>query len=140
MISSCTMILVQDSICARISETGGGINPYGYISNPLKYVDPLRLYTLYRAVFENEYNDARAVGHLRKAPMGYEFGKLFATTYEDAYNFGTKLSQFEPNSAFKVLTVEVPDHIVGTEFYADGMKAVSIDSEYLDELKILDWC
>ncbi len=70
--------------------------------------------------------------------MGYEFGKLFATTYEDAYNFGTKLSQFEPNSAFKVLTVEVPDHVVGTESDADGMKAVSIEhSEYLDELKIL---
>ncbi|HCM2699702.1 TPA: hypothetical protein N3D89_004661 [Salmonella enterica subsp. enterica serovar Yaba] len=127
-------------LCTDPAKLAGGIDPYGDVSNPLKYIDPLGLYTLYRAVFENEYNDARTVGHLRKAPMGYEFGKLFATTYEDAYNFGTKLSQFEPNSALKVLTVEVPDHIVGTEFYADGMKAVSIDSEYLDELKILDWC
>ena len=65
----------------------------------------------------------------------YETGKLFATNYGDAVKFGELLQQWE-DTAFKVVTVEVPDDIALYKFRADGMDAVSIDNIDLDKIKI----
>ena len=127
----CGRFISQDPISIR-----GGLNLYRYAPNPLIWIDPLGLYSLFRAVFEGEYNDIISTGKLRNIPGQYETGKLFATTYEDARKFGNFLSQWESNPDFKIVEVDVPDDIKGTEFYADRMKAVSIDAADLDKLEV----
>ena len=127
----CGRFISQDPISIR-----GGLNLYRYAPNPLIWIDPLGLYSLFRAVFEGEYNDIISTGKLRNIPGQYETGKLFATTYEDARKFGNLLSQWESNPDFKIVEVDVPDDIKGTEFYADRMKAVSIDAADLDKLEV----
>ncbi|MCV5664456.1 RHS repeat-associated core domain-containing protein, partial [Escherichia coli] len=71
----CGRFISQDPISIR-----GGLNLYRYAPNPLIWIDPLGLYSLFRAVFEGEYNDIISTGKLRNIPGQYETGKLFATT------------------------------------------------------------
>lgn len=94
------------------------------------------LYSLFRAVFQAEYQDIISSGVIRNTPTGYETGKLFATTYDDATKFGNLLARWESNPDFKILEVDVPDNLKVTEFTADSMKAVAVDDADLGKLKI----
>lgn len=53
----CGRFISQDPISIR-----GGLNLYRYAPNPLIWIDPLGLYSLFRAVFEGEYNDIISTG------------------------------------------------------------------------------
>ena len=43
-------------------KLAGGVNAYRYAPNPTGWIDPLGLYSLFRAVFEGEYNDIISTG------------------------------------------------------------------------------
>ena len=91
--------------------------------------------TLFRAVSKAELDDIVEFGMRNRA--GYETGKLFATTVEDAARYGKynfKLDHI-PNTIIKV---KVPNNVMRNayRFEADFMNAVSIDSKYLQLLKV----
>ena len=90
--------------------------------------------TLYRAVSKAELDDIAANG-LRTIPGGYETGKLFATSLDDAARFGKNNFKLDgvPNHLIKV---DVPNSVMkeATNFTADGMKAVSIPANQLNKL------
>ena len=98
-------------------------------------VDVFGLFELFRAVFGAEYSDIVTNNVIRNVRGQYETGKLFATNYGDAVKFGKLLQQWQ-DTAFKVVTVEVPDDIALYKFRADGMDAVSINNIDLDKIKI----
>ena len=115
-----------------------GNNPtlYTYVRDTNIWIDPFGLYSLFRAVFAAEFNDIVSTGVLRNIPGGYETGKLFATTHSDATRFGDLLSRWETTN-FRVVEVNVPDGIKVTRFQADGMSAVSVDSNDLKKLEVV---
>ena len=122
-----------------IGLAGGNPTLYGYVRNTLLHVDIFGLYSLFRAIFENEIRDILATGMVRNMPsMGYETGKLFATTHSDAVRFGNMLSRFESNPNFRILEVNVPDNVNVTRFTADGMPAVAVDNADLSQLEIVN--
>lgn len=92
--------------------------------------------TLYRAGSKAEMDDIakngfRALG----GQNGYETGKLFATTVEDAAKFGKNNFHFDkiPNHIVKVT---VPNSVMkdAYKFRPDGMDAVSISTDSLKQL------
>ncbi|PLK42101.1 hypothetical protein C0V77_22570 [Emticicia sp. TH156] len=91
--------------------------------------------TIYRAVSQAELDDIAKFG-LRIKSGGYETGKLFAATLEEAtqfgkYNFGLDRV---PNTIIKV---RVPNRVLNgaTKFDADFMNAISIPADQLNFLK-----
>jgi RHS repeat-associated protein len=90
--------------------------------------------TLYRAASSAEVVDAAANG-VRVKSGGYETGKLFATSAEDAAQFGKNNYGLDgiPNTVTKV---NVPNSVMktATTFTADGMKAVAIPANQLQKL------
>ncbi|MCP5006436.1 MAG: RHS repeat-associated core domain-containing protein, partial [Planctomycetes bacterium] len=90
--------------------------------------------TLYRAVSKAELDDIAANG-VRTTEGGYELGKLFATTLDDAAQFGKNNFKLDavPNHLIKF---EVPNSVMksATSFTADSMKAVSIPANQLKKL------
>lgn len=91
--------------------------------------------TLYRAASHAEVADIAANG-FRTVPGGYETGKLFATNLNDATTFGKNNFKFDglPNT---LLEVSVPNSVMKSSFgfTADGMKAISIPADLLNQLK-----
>lgn len=92
--------------------------------------------SLFRAVSQAELDDI-AVNGLRTLPsLGYETGKLFATSLDDAARFGRNNFAFDkiPNH---LIRVDVPKNIMqgAYQFTADGMRAVSIPSNQLGGLR-----
>ncbi|MCP3869804.1 MAG: hypothetical protein GY703_17265 [Gammaproteobacteria bacterium] len=87
--------------------------------------------TLYRAVSKAELDDIAANG-LRTTPGGYETGKLFATSLDDAAKFGKNNFKLDGISNH-LIKVDVPNSVMkgATNFMADGMKAVSIPANQL---------
>ena len=118
-----------------IGLAGNNPNFYAYVSDSNTMVDVFGLFELFRAVFGAEYSDIVTNNVIRNVRGQYETGKLFATNYGDAVKFGKLLQQWE-DTAFKVVTVEVPDDIALYKFRAEGMDAVSIDNIDLDKIKI----
>ncbi|MWP50420.1 MULTISPECIES: RHS repeat-associated core domain-containing protein [unclassified Gilliamella] len=118
-----------------IRLAGNNPNFYAYVHDSNTMVDVFGLLELFRAVFGAEYSDIVINNVIRNVGGQYETGKLFATNYGDAVKFGELLQQWE-DTAFKVVTVEVPDDIALYKFRADGMDAVSIDNIDLDKIKI----
>ncbi|MDG5974810.1 hypothetical protein H010_06065 [Hydrogenophaga taeniospiralis CCUG 15921] len=91
--------------------------------------------TLYRAVSKAELNDIAANG-LRVTEGGYETGKLFATSLEDAAKFGKNNFKLDGIQNYLV-KVDVPKSVMDAahSFTADSMKAVSIAADQLNALK-----
>jgi len=93
--------------------------------------------TLYRAVSPAELGDISANG-FRNISTGYETGKLFATSAEDAARFGKNNFTFDgiPNT---IVQAEVPSSVMNTatHFEADAMNAVSIPAQQLPAVKSL---
>jgi RHS repeat-associated protein len=91
--------------------------------------------TLYRAVSHAEVDDIAKFGFRIKAG-GYESGKLFAPTLQEATQFGKYNFGLDgiPNTIMKV---SVPNFILnGAEkFGADGMNAISIPANQLHLLR-----
>jgi RHS repeat-associated protein len=98
--------------------------------------------TLFRAGSEAEVTDMVSNGvrnvstDVATKTSGYETGKLFATSAQDAAQFGKNNFGLDgiPNT---VVEVKVPNSVMKTAvtFEADGMKAVSIPSNQLQQIK-----
>jgi RHS repeat-associated protein len=91
--------------------------------------------TLYRAASATEVTDMASNG-VRTTSTGYETGKLFATSAQDATQFG-KFNFGLDGTPNTVVKVKVPNSVMktATTFEADGMKAVSIPSNQLQQIK-----
>ena len=93
--------------------------------------------TLFRAVSSAELTDAAANG-VRNTATGYQTGKLFATTASDAAQYGKSNFGLDgiPNTIMKV---KVPNSVMKTAYVGemDGMKAVSIPTNQLPQVKVL---
>jgi hypothetical protein len=89
--------------------------------------------TLYRAVSQGELDDI-GVNGIRNSP-GYETGKLFATTAEDAANYGRMNYGFD-KLPFTIIRTSLPKNY-STLLYRgemDLMEAVSVPSELFNHL------
>ena len=90
--------------------------------------------TLYRAVSKAELDDIAANG-VRTTAGGYETGKLFATSLDDAAKFGKNNFKLDgiPNHLIKV---DVPNSVMKNahKFRADSMDAISIPANQLNKL------
>jgi hypothetical protein len=91
---------------------------------------------LYRAVSKAEFIDIPSNGLRTIGGNSYETGKLFATTSNDAVQFGLNNYKFD-QKPFTVIKVQVSNKVMktATTFTADGMKAVSIPSNQLSNIK-----
>ena len=91
--------------------------------------------TIFRAVSKDELDDIIQYGFRTKAG-GYESGKLFAPTMEEAAKFGKNNYMYDnlPNTIMKV---KIPNSVLDDafKFSADGMDAISIPAEQLKLLK-----
>ena len=91
--------------------------------------------SLFRAVSSAELTDIGANG-LRTTAGGYETSKLFTTTAENATQFGKINYAFDgiPNT---IIEAKVPTGIMKTttSFSADGMPAVAVPAEQLQNIK-----
>jgi hypothetical protein len=91
--------------------------------------------TLYRAVSKAELDDIAQFGFRTKAG-GYETGKLFAPTLNEATQFEKANFMFDgiPNTIMKV---KVPNSVMNGayRFGADGMNAISIPANQLSLLR-----
>jgi len=87
--------------------------------------------TIYRAVSQAEVDDIANFG-FRMNSGGYETGKLFAPTFEEAAQFGKYNFGFDgiPNT---IMRARVPNNVLNnaTKFGADGMNAISIPADQL---------
>ena len=88
---------------------------------------------LYRAVSKAELDDIAANGVRNSS--GYETGKLFATSLDDAARFGKNNFKFDGVENF-IIKVKVPNSVYNNafKFETDLMKAISIPSEHLKHL------
>jgi len=91
--------------------------------------------TLFRAVSQAELTDIGANG-LRTTSGGYETSKLFTTTSENAAEFGKLNFSFDGISN-TIIEAKVPNTVMNTatEFTADGMPAIAIPAEQLQNVK-----
>ncbi|MEX2235381.1 MAG: RHS repeat-associated core domain-containing protein [Cyclobacteriaceae bacterium] len=91
--------------------------------------------TIYRAVSTAEVDDIAHFG-FRTKPGGYETGKLFAPTLQEATQFGKGNFMLDgiPNTIMKV---RVPNSVLNGahKFGADGMNAISIPANQLHLLR-----
>jgi hypothetical protein len=91
--------------------------------------------SLFRAVSSAELTDIGANG-LRTTAGGYETSKLFSTTAENATQFGKINYAFDgvPNT---IIEAKVPSSIMKTttSFSADGMPAVAVPAQQLQNIK-----
>jgi len=91
--------------------------------------------TIYRAMSTAEVDDVAKYG-FRMNAGGYETGKLFAPTLNEATQFGKYNFGLDgiPNTIMKV---QVPNNVLNgaTKFGADGMNAISIPASQLNLLK-----
>ncbi len=91
--------------------------------------------TIYRAVSKAELDDIAQFG-FRTKEGGYETGKLFAPTLQEATQFGKANFMFDgiPNTIMKV---QVPNSVLdgAYKFGADGMNAISIPANQLQFLR-----
>ncbi len=91
--------------------------------------------TVYRAVSQAEVDDIAQFG-FRNVSTGYETGKLFAPTMEEAVQFGKNNFMLDgiPNT---IMQVQVPNSVLegAYRFSADGMNALSIPSNQLNLLQ-----
>lgn len=91
--------------------------------------------TIYRAVSQAELDDIANFGFRIKAG-GYESGKLFAPTLQEATQFGKYNFGLDgiPNIIMKV---RVPNSVLNgaTKFGADGMNTISIPANHLNLLR-----
>jgi len=87
---------------------------------------------LYRAVSSAELSDISTNGLRTLGGNSYETGKQFATTSQDAANFGRNNFSFD-KEPFTVIQANMPDKVMraSTTFTADGMRAVSVPSSQL---------
>jgi hypothetical protein len=93
--------------------------------------------TIYRAVSQAELDDIALNGlRSRGGQFGYESGKLFAPTINEAAQFG--LNNFKWDGAFTIVKVGVPNSVMQNAYHfpADGMNAISISSEFLPRLTV----
>ena len=92
--------------------------------------------SLFRAVSQAELDDIALHGIRTLPRTGYETGKLFATTLDDAARFGRGNFTFDklPNH---LIRVDVPSNVMqnSLRFTADGMNAVSIPANQLGKLQ-----
>ncbi|HCD1085670.1 TPA: hypothetical protein JD645_RS15565 [Proteus mirabilis] len=86
----------------------GGINLYQYAPNPMSWVDPFGLMTLYRGMNITEYESLMKTGTWTSPPNALE-GKWFATTFDNAVIWGNKMGH--GGDTFKVVQINVPDEI-----------------------------
>jgi hypothetical protein len=87
---------------------------------------------LFRAVSDEELADVSQNGLRTGGGNSYETSKLFATTPQDASNFGRINFQFD-QKPFTIVQANMPSDVmkVSTTFVADGMKAVAVPAEQL---------
>lgn len=99
--------------------------------------------SLFRSVSQAELDDIAEHG-IRVSPdgRGYQLGKLFATTAEDAAEYGRLLQNADEARGkgrlpFHVIEVQVPNSVLDKAYFfeADGMRAVNIPAELLDQIK-----
>jgi len=91
--------------------------------------------TLFRSVAQKELDDI-ALNGLRTNPVGgYETGKLFATTADDASKW-SKLNYKYDATPKTIIQVRVSNSIIKQSYHftADGMKAISVDSRFLSNI------
>jgi hypothetical protein len=93
--------------------------------------------SLFRAVSSAELSDIGA-GGLKTVQGGYETSKLFTTTAENAAQFGKNNFAFDgiPNT---IIEAKVPQSVMSTatSFTADGMPAVAVPAEQLQNIKTI---
>lgn len=89
--------------------------------------------TLYRAVSMAELDDI-AINGIRNA-SGYQTGKLFATTAEDAANFG-KINYFFDKQPFTIIKTSIPNRYLPMLFKGemDLMPAISVPTNLFNQL------
>lgn len=118
---------------SNLFKYGGKIIRFGR-----RAVDLRRGTTLYRAVSKAELDDIARYGlRSRGGQFGYESGKLFATSLDDAATFGRNNFRFDGTPNF-LLKVRAPRSAMkqAFSFGADGMNAVSIPSNQLRTLTV----
>ena len=89
--------------------------------------------TLYRAVSNAELSDIASYG-IRNA-NGYETGKLFATSVQDAANFG-RLNFGLDNEPFTIISTTIPKRYSPQlyQFETDLMQGVSVPNNLFNKL------
>jgi hypothetical protein len=89
--------------------------------------------TLYRAVFKAELDDI-AINGIRNAP-GYETGKLFATSAQDAANFG-RLNFGLDKQPFTIIKTSIPNKYSPMLYRGemDLMQGVSVPRSLFNQL------
>ena len=121
--------LMNSSHIENMRDLGSGFSAggYGRAANTT---------SLFRAVSQAELADFNATGLLRMSSSGYETGKLFTTTAQNASQFGKWLSPWD-NSAMTIMRAQVPNSIMKTttSFTADGLPAVSVPANQLKGLQ-----
>jgi RHS repeat-associated protein len=87
---------------------------------------------LFRAVSDEELTDISQNGLRTSYQSGYDGVKLFATTPEDAAQFGINNYSYD-KKPFTIVEANMPDKVMSasTKFVADEMKAVAVPSEHL---------
>ena len=91
--------------------------------------------TLYRSVSPAELADIGSNG--LRSGTGYETGKLFTTTAEDASYFSKNMGWKWDGTANTIIEARVPKSVMkqATLFEADGIKSVSIPSNLFQNVK-----
>jgi hypothetical protein len=91
---------------------------------------------LFRAVSDAELNDiSRSNGLRTLGNSSYETGKLFATSAQDASNFG-RINFALDQKPFTIIEAKASGSVMrnSSSFQADGMKAVTIPTNQLQKV------
>ncbi|EOE4638715.1 RHS repeat-associated core domain-containing protein [Providencia stuartii] len=127
----------------------GGLNPYSYVYNPTKYIDPFGLCAtsklggdsetvdLYRAVGPDELNNIKQTNAFNN-PAGIET-KYFTTSGEKASEYGKKAVLGFGDEPYTIVKTSVPKNLISDpKFYAEvdgGIPAYVLPSDILAGLK-----
>ena len=128
-------VTLADEIVVTASKTGGSVATSNSVGG-LITGGGNTITSLFRAVSKAELDDIALHGIRTLPRTGYETGKLFATSLDDAARFGRGNFSFDkiPNH---LIRVDVPSSVMknSLKFSADGMNAVAIPANQLGKLQ-----
>ncbi|ECG5958903.1 hypothetical protein E1630_23125 [Salmonella enterica subsp. enterica serovar Baguida] len=120
----------------------GGVNPYSYVKNPLKWIDPLGLckdevVNLYRAIGPDELSQILETNTF-KNPYGIE-GKYFTSSLEKAKDYAKMAENSFKDPPYSFVRTEIPKNVLDNPaYYAEvdgGIPAYVLPDDVLSGLE-----
>ncbi|MGM0936116.1 MAG: RHS repeat-associated core domain-containing protein [Pseudomonadota bacterium] len=105
----------------------GGFNPYSYVHNPTKFIDPFGLMVLYRGMHLDEFEQLTKTGKWG-AGNGSMEGKWFAESYKDAVTWGERMGH---GGDFKVVQVNVSDKLANNAYAVKNLDGIG-NARYIE--------